>query len=72
MDGFDEADEGPGSEASAKRKRRSEAAAAARAAPQLSKHSDWSKHEHKLPEDALLKVGARTVASLLYHDPAIS
>lgn len=45
-------------ETRSRRQRRSkaEAAGAAGAAPQLSKHADWSKHEHKMPEDALLKV----------------
>jgi len=53
---FDGAAGAGGAAASAKRQRRSEAAAAARVAPQLSSHVEWSKHEHKMPKDALLKV----------------
>lgn len=40
------------------RHRHREAAAAARKAPQLSTHAEWSKHEHKMPEEAQAKGAA--------------
>lgn len=43
------------SEGERNRHRSKEAAAAARKAPQLSSHVEWSKHEHKMPMEALAK-----------------
>ena len=53
------------------RRSEAEAGGAAGAAPQLSKHAEWSKHEHKMPEDGLLKVVLLPPQRDLHHQSAL-